>query len=98
MHENLTNGLVADTGSQKDGQTDGRYFLLPLLQRFVIQSEDKVEICTADTAEEERAVYGMVEQQLRVFLCQLHPSPTGPSNVSKLFSVRYELNITYVVY
>jgi hypothetical protein len=94
LHENLTNGLVADTRSQKDG----RSFLLPLLQRFVKQSEDKAAICTADTAEEERAVYGMVEQQLRVFLCKLRKSPTSPSNVSKLFSVRYELNLTYIVY
>jgi oligoribonuclease (3'-5' exoribonuclease) len=53
LHENLTNGLVADTRSQNDGQTDGRSFLLPLLHRFVKQSEDKAEICTADTAEEE---------------------------------------------
>ena len=62
------------------------------------QSEDKAQICTADTAEEERAVYGMVEQQLRVFLWKLHQSPTGPSNVSKLLSVRYEQNLTYIVY
>jgi hypothetical protein len=44
------------------------------------------------------AVYGTVEQQLRVLLCKLNQSPTGPSNISELFSVRYELNLTYIVY
>lgn len=52
LHENLTLGLVADTRSQKDGPTDGRSHLLPLLHKFEEVSEDTAEICTADTQQQ----------------------------------------------